>query len=100
MEAARSGLRKIAGELLRTRPAAEAVLLAWPLVCGKEVAARAQAVAFSEGSLTVEVPDPTWRTQLIGFAPRYVGGFRDLLGPVVKEVRFVKRSAIGPISIE
>ncbi|HEY6307941.1 MAG TPA: DciA family protein [Candidatus Angelobacter sp.] len=95
MEPVRAGLRKIAGELLRSRPPEEAVELAWPLVCGKEVAARTRAAAFAEGSLTVEVPDATWRAQLQSFAPRYLSSFTELLGPVVREVRFVKQSAIS-----
>lgn len=88
MEPVRTGLRNIMSELLRARPAEEAVVMAWPLVCGKDVAARTQAVSFAEGVLTVDVPDANWRAQLSAFIPRYVGGFNDLLGPVVKEIRF------------
>jgi hypothetical protein len=96
MEPVRTGLRQIMSDLLRARPAEEAVLLAWPLVCGKEVAARTTAANFSEGTLTVEVSDATWRNQLQSFAPRYVSGYEGLLGPVVKSLQFkVKHSAIG-----
>ncbi|MGB8129239.1 MAG: DUF721 domain-containing protein [Candidatus Angelobacter sp.] len=94
MEAVRTGLRQIMQDLLRIRPADEAVMLAWPLVCGKEVAARTTAAAFSEGTLTVEVSDVSWRNQLQSFAPRYLSGYEGLLGPVVKSVQFkVKHSA-------
>jgi hypothetical protein len=94
MEPARAGLRKIMSDLLRTRPAEEAVLLAWPLVCGKEVAARTTAAAFSDGTLTVEVSDVSWRNQLQSFAPRYLSGYEGLLGQVVKSMQFkVKHSA-------
>ncbi len=86
MEAVRTGLRNIMRELLRARPAEEAVLLAWPLVCGKEVAARTAATAFSAGVLTVDVPDQTWRGQLASFVPRYVSEYEKLLGSVVKEI--------------
>ncbi|MCU1219632.1 MAG: hypothetical protein JWN42_829, partial [Candidatus Angelobacter sp.] len=55
MEPVRTGLRQIMQDLLRTRPAEEAVILAWPLVCGKEVATRTTAVSFSNGTLTVDV---------------------------------------------
>jgi hypothetical protein len=88
MEPVRTGLRNIMADLLRSRPAEEAVVLAWPIVCGREVAERARAASFGEGVLTVEVSDPAWREQLGSFAPRYVSGFNELLGPVVKEVRF------------
>ena len=88
MESARTGLRRIMKELLRTRPEAEAVALAWPLVCGKDVAQRTQAVEFAAGCLTVEVSDKAWATQLSGFCPRYISGYEELLGPMVKEMRF------------
>jgi hypothetical protein len=97
MEPVRTGLRQIMQDLLRTRPADEAVILAWPLVCGKEVAARTTAAAFSDGTLTVEVSDVSWRNQLQSFAPRYLSGYEGLLGPVVKNVQFkVKHSALSP----
>jgi len=96
MEAVRTGLRQIVSDLLRTRPAEEAVLLAWPLVCGKEVAARSQAVAFSDEILAVEVPDATWRSQLQSFAPRYLSEYERLLGPVVRKIEFkLKQSTVN-----
>ncbi len=83
-------------DLLRARPAEEAVIMAWPLICGKEVAARSQATAFSDGKLTVEVPDATWRSQLQSFAPRYLNEYQGLLGPVVRSVEFkLKHSALS-----
>jgi hypothetical protein len=88
MESVRTGLRQIMQDLLRTRPVDEAVILAWPLVCGKEVAARTQAVTFTEGILTVEVSDVSWRNQLQSFATRYLAGYESYLGPVVTGVRF------------
>ena len=96
MEPVRTGLRQIMQDLLRTRPPEEAVILAWPLVCGKEVAARTTAASFSGGTLTVEVSDVSWRNQLQSFVPRYLSGYEGLLGPVVKSVQFkVKHSAPG-----
>jgi len=88
MEPARTGLRKIISDLLRACPADEAVIIAWPLICGREVAARTIAVSFDAGSLTVSVPDRTWRSELTALAPRYVAGFEGLIGPVVREVVF------------
>lgn len=88
MEPVRTGLRNLMSDLLRARPAEEATLLAWPLVCGKEVATRTRATDFSAGCLTIEVSDLTWATQLRNFSSRYVSGFEALLGPVVKEIKF------------
>ena len=88
MEPIRSGLRQIMADFLHKQPPHEAVLLAWPLVCGKEVAARSQALTFSEGTLIVEVPDATWRRQLQSFASRYLAEYQNLLGPVVRGIEF------------
>ena len=87
MESVRTGLRQIMSDLLRARPAEEAVVLAWPLVCGKEVATRTQAVSFANGTLTVEVADVSWRNQLLSFVPKYLSGYEGLLGQVVKNIR-------------
>jgi len=96
MESVRTGLRQIMQDLLRTRPAEEAVILGWPLVCGKEVAARTTAVSFSDGTLIVDVSDVSWRNQLQSFVPRYLSGYEGLLGQVVKSVQFkVKHSALS-----
>lgn len=88
MEPIRSGLRRIMSDFLKTQPADEAPLLAWPVVCGPDVAARTRAVEFHDGRLIVEVPDQTWQHQLSAFTPRYVAGFAEMIGPVVKEVEF------------
>lgn len=75
-------------DFLKTQPREEAALLAWPVVCGAEVATRTRAVSFTEGVVMIEVPDANWRNQLMAFVPRYLSVFADLLGPLVKEVRF------------
>jgi Dna[CI] antecedent, DciA len=96
VEPVRTGLRQIMTDLLRARPAEEAVLLAWPLVCGREVAERSRAVAFNDGDLIVEVRDPVWRKQLQSFAVRYIGGYESLLGPLVRNVQFkIQQSALS-----
>jgi hypothetical protein len=96
MEPIRSGLRRIMGDFLQTQPQEEAAVLAWPVVCGPEVALRTRAVSFSEGRLTIEVPDANWRNQLSAFIPRYLSGLNELLPAVVQEVRFqIGDKAIG-----
>ena len=88
MEPIRAGLRRVMHDLLAKQPREEAVVLAWPLVCGKEVATRTRVVGLAEGRLTVEVPDAAWRTQLAAFRSQYVKSYAELMGPVVKEVKF------------
>ena len=75
-------------DFLKTQPAEEAPMLAWPVVCGPDVAARTRALEFHEGRLIVEVPDQTWQRQLSAFTPRYIAGFEEIIGPVVKKVEF------------
>lgn len=88
MEPVRTGLRNILADIMRGTSVDQAVMLAWPLVCGKEVAERTEPVGFSRGVLTVDVPDSTWRGQLTSFSRKYVSGFAELLGPVVIDVKF------------
>jgi hypothetical protein len=88
VESIRTGLHNIVRDLMAAQPLEEVAVLVWPLVCGKEVAAKTRATGFANGSLTVEVPDATWRAQLASLAPRYVSGFAELIGPAVREVKF------------
>jgi hypothetical protein len=88
MQHARSTLRKIFSDALR-REGASAPLLAWPLACGATTAARANAVAFAEGVLTVEVPDKTWRQQLQSFGPRYLAALNQISAEPVSRIDFV-----------
>ena len=83
-------------DLLRACPPEEAVSLAWPIVCGKEVAARTRVASFADGRLTVEVPDKDWQNQLQSFTARYMAGYADFFGELVKSVRFeTKQSALS-----
>ena len=88
MDSIRTGLRHIMSDFLKTQPPDEAAVLAWPVVCGAEVASRTKAVSFADGRLTVEVPDANWRNQLAAFTPRYITGLNELMGDLVKEVKF------------
>ena len=80
-------------DFLKTQPQEEAAVLAWPVVCGQEVASRTKAVGFSDGRLTVEVPDAIWRTQLAALTPRYISSLQELLPDVVRELSF--RTKVG-----
>src|SRR4051812_6127831 len=89
LESVRSGLQKIAADLLRSAPAEDAPLLAWPVASGARIAERTRALEFADGVLRVEVPDATWRNQLADLAPRYVATIRQLLGERVSRIEFV-----------
>ncbi len=76
-------------ESLKRMPAAEAVVEAWPMVCGEAVARNAKAVLFDEGVLTVEVPDKTWRAQLQDMKLQYCSALMKLSGHQVERIDFV-----------
>lgn len=90
MEPIGGAIEKIIAGSVRKAPSAEAVLLAWPVACGSVVAARTQALEFSQGVLRVEVPDSAWRAELEHLAPRYVAAL-NRYAKGVSAVEFVVR---------
>ncbi len=87
MERARDGLHKIVVDAIRRAPAAEAPVLGWPLACGAAVAERTRAVSYTDGVLSVEVPDAVWRNELLGLVPRYLATLNQFAK--VKRIEFV-----------
>jgi hypothetical protein len=80
MQQASAGLAQIMADVLRHAPPDEAVRLAWTMVAGGSVSARARPMEFSGGVLRVEVADNVWRTQLMTLERRYVSEIMGLLG--------------------
>ena len=89
MEQAGAGLEKIVSGSLRHVPAAEAPLLAWPLVCGSAVAGRTRALEFARGVLRVEVPDAGWKREMQSLAPRYLATLNRYAGQKAERIEFV-----------
>ncbi len=88
MEPLAPTLRSIAADWLKkTDPAAVPVVL-WPIVCGESVAARTSARSFSDGELTVAVPDRQWADQLREFVPRYLAAINEVAPAKVKAIKF------------
>jgi predicted nucleic acid-binding Zn ribbon protein len=93
MEQVRGGLQKLAAEVLQKAAPGEAPLLAWPLVCGPQLAQKTRALSFAEGVLRVEVPDAAWATQMLVFVPRYLASINKLTGGGVTRIQFVTAGA-------
>jgi len=89
MEQAGGGLEKIVAQSLRQSPAAEAPLLAWPVVCGSAVADRTRALSFEGGVLRVQVADAGWKSELQSLAPRYVATINKYTLVQVQKIEFV-----------
>lgn len=89
MEQVGSVLAKIFRDLLEHAPAHEVPIIAWPVVCGEQVANRTRAVVFAEGVLWVQVPDKDWKAQLMELAPQYVAALNTLKGDRVRRMEFL-----------
>ncbi len=89
MESARDTLQKIVAELIRNSAPEDAPVVAWQFVCGKSVADRTEAIGFSDGVLSVRVPDVTWRNQLADMTPHYLELLRRYTGQKVQRISFV-----------
>ena len=88
MQHAGSTLRKIFRDNV-CREGTDAPLLAWPLACGTKIAERAKAISFADGTLTVAVPDETWRRQLQSFAGQYLAAISGITSQKVNKIEFV-----------
>ena len=89
MEQAGSGLEKIVAQSLRQSPAAEAPLMAWPIVCGSTVSDRTRALSFVDGLLRVEVEGQRWKAELQQLAPRYLALINRYTAQTVRKIEFV-----------
>jgi hypothetical protein len=88
MQSTRQNLQSLAARVLKNTAPEEAVLLAWPLVCGSSVAERATAIRFENGTLSVCVPDRGWQSQLYDFSAQYSEKLSRLTGVVVERIRY------------
>jgi hypothetical protein len=91
LEQAGAGLERLMAGSLRRAPAADAPLLAWPLVCGSVVAERTRAISFSDKVLQVEVPDAGWKREMQNLASRYLAGMNRYAGQKIERIEFVIR---------
>lgn len=93
METLSTSLERIVAKSVRSAPAGEGPVLAWPLACGAAVAARTRALDFTNGALTVEVPDSGWRSELQHLAPQYLAVINRYAAKSVNRINFVVRKA-------
>jgi hypothetical protein len=91
LQQAGAGLEKIVTASLRRAAHNEAPLLAWPLVCGSQVAGRTRAFNFSGTLLQVEVPDAAWKRELQNLAPHYLAALNRYSEQKVDRIEFVIR---------
>lgn len=98
MEQARTGIQKIVAASLRRSAPGTGPVLAWPVACGRAVAARTTAREFTDGVLQVEVPDAGWKKELQALAPQYISVINRYTREKVRRVEFLvaaKKPAAG-----
>lgn len=88
-----TALERVVAKSVRSAPAGDGPVLAWPLACGAAVAARTRALDFTNGMLTVEVPDFGWRSELQHLAPQYLAVINRYAARNVSRINFVVRKA-------
>lgn len=93
LEGVTSSLERIVARSVRSAPPGEGPLLAWPLACGTAVAVRTRALDFTNGILTVEVPDAGWRAELQHLSPQYLAAINRYAARSVNRINFVVRRA-------
>ena len=96
MQSARPVLEKIARDALRHAPREEAVVWAWPLVCGAMVAGKTEAISCAGSRLRVLVPDENWRAQLQEFRGQYIAALEKLIGVNLDGIDFEVAAAKSP----
>jgi len=89
MQPAGPTLKKIFADTLRREAGDDAPLLAWPLACGGNVAAKTAPISYENGVLTVEVLDATWQQQLQGLHHQYLAALKPISAQPVNAIKFV-----------
>jgi len=79
-------LEKVVADCLRH--STDGPVLAWPVVCGSQVAMRTSALSFRSGVLSVEVPDRGWSRELTYLAPRYLAAMEKYSAIPVERIEF------------
>jgi hypothetical protein len=93
LQRVRSGLHKLAADILSRLPLDEAVVAAWPLACGASVAKRTKALDLNAGKLRVQVPDAGWRGQLSDFSAQYASTLNAIVrNRVVEKIEYVLKA--------
>jgi hypothetical protein len=65
LENMRSMLRGTLGRSLQALTPEDRLAAAWPVACGRAMAEHGEIVAFFEGTVTVQVSDPAWLSQML-----------------------------------
>jgi len=67
----------------------DAIVMAWPMVCGSNVASLTSIRQLQDGVLSITVPDVAWRNELQQLRNQYLSSLDKLMPGTVKSIEFV-----------
>ncbi len=91
MESMRDVLKRSLGRSLEALPATDRLAAAWPVACGKTMAACGEIVGFDGGTLRVEVRDAIWLEQMLSMRGMLAAELTRIAGVEVAGIHFEVR---------
>lgn len=88
MEGIRDLLRRSLGQSLNSLSDEDRLAAAWPVACGKTMAARGTVVGYDDGVLRVRVENRAWLQQLTSMQGLLAGEIARIAGVTVSEIHF------------
>ncbi len=91
MERMRDVLKQNLGRSLQNMSSLDRLEAAWPVACGKQLAARGRIMSYENGVLQVEVSDPAWLSQMNSMCSVLERELARIAGVRVSAIHFEKR---------
>lgn len=91
MERMRDVLKQNLGRSLQNMSSLDRLEAAWPVACGKQLAARGRIVSYEDGVIQVEVSDPAWLSQMNSMRSVLEHELARIAGVRVSAIHFEKR---------
>jgi len=88
MEGIRDLLKRSLGQSLNSLSDEDRLAAAWPVACGKTMAARGTVVGYDDGVLRVRVENRAWLQQLTSMRGQLAGEMARIAGVTVSEIHF------------
>ena len=88
MEGIRDLLKRSLGQSLNSLSDEDKLAAAWPVACGKTMAARGTVVGYDDGVLRVRVENRAWLQQLMSMRGLLAGEIARIAGVTVSEIHF------------
>ena len=84
----RTVLRRSLGRSLHALGDVDRLTAAWPVACGKAMAAHGEVAGFFEGTVTVAVSDPAWLSQMMSMRSALQSEIGRIAGVKVTAIHF------------